>query len=85
VKLLLARGGAATAEPAHAPAPQDGDAHSAADPPIVPLVVPGFQDAVVSVPLGMAGSRPVVVATHEIWDFPEGLCEHWRSIVGDRA
>src|SRR5260221_2021759 len=54
-------------------------------PPIVPLPVPGFPEAVVSVPLGATSRRPVVVATHGLWDFPEGLCDNWRWIVGDRA
>src|SRR5258708_1577019 len=54
-------------------------------PPIVALPVPGFPAAVVSVPLGATSRRPIVVATHGIWDFPEGLCDNWRWIVGDRA
>jgi hypothetical protein len=53
--------------------------------PITPLAVPGFADAVVSLPLGATSARPVVVATHGMWDFPEGLCDNWRWIVGDRA
>jgi hypothetical protein len=55
------------------------------DPPIVSLPVPGFLDAVLSVPLGARTPRPVVVATHGLWDFPEGVCDNWRWIVGDRA
>jgi len=55
------------------------------DPPIVPLAVPGYSDAVIAVPLGARSRRPVVVATHGLWDFPEGLCDNWRWIVGDRA
>jgi hypothetical protein len=54
-------------------------------PPIVPLAVPGYSDAVVSVPLGARSARPVVVATHGLWDFPEGLCDNWRWIIGNRA
>lgn len=54
-------------------------------PPIVPLAVPGFADAVVSVPLGARSPRPVLVATHGLWDFPEGLCDNWRWIIGNRA
>jgi hypothetical protein len=53
--------------------------------PIVPLAVSGFSDAVVSVPLGARSPRPVVVAAHGLWDLPEGLCDNWRWIVGDRA
>src|ERR1019366_9224942 len=44
------------------------------DPAILPLTVEGFPDAVISMPLGAASPRPVVVATHGMWDFPEGLC-----------
>jgi hypothetical protein len=67
-------------EPATEPlAPLDSD------PPIVPLEIPDFSAAVVSVPLGATSRRPVVVATHGLWDLPEGLCDNWRWIVGDRA
>jgi hypothetical protein len=55
------------------------------DPPFVTLPIPGFLDAIVSVPLGAQRPRPVVVAAHGLWDFPEGLCDNWRTIVGDRA
>ncbi len=54
-------------------------------PPIVPLSVPGFPDAVVSVPIGAVSPRPVVVVTHGLWDLPEGICDNWRWIVRDRA
>jgi hypothetical protein len=54
-------------------------------PAIVPLAVPGFSDAVVSVPLGARSPRPVVVAAHGLWDLAEGLCDNWRWIIGDRA
>src|SRR6185312_13429192 len=57
----------------------------ASAPPLVPLEVAGFLDAVISVPLGARAPRPVLVATHGLWDFPEGLCDNWRWIVGDRA
>jgi pimeloyl-ACP methyl ester carboxylesterase len=36
-------------------------------------------------PLGATTRRPVVVATHGLWDFPQGLCDNWRWIVHDRA
>jgi hypothetical protein len=55
------------------------------DPPIVPLDVPGSPRAVISVPLGARGPKPLVVATHGMWDPPEGLCDNWRWIVRDRA
>jgi hypothetical protein len=53
--------------------------------PIVPLQVDGFPDAVVSIPLGATGPKPVAVATHGMWDFPEGLCDDQRYIFHDRA
>jgi hypothetical protein len=55
------------------------------EPAIVPLPVPGFADAVVSVPLGARSPRPVVVATHGMWDGPEGLCDDQRWIFHDTA
>jgi pimeloyl-ACP methyl ester carboxylesterase len=55
------------------------------DPAIAPLEVEGFADAVVSIPQGATGPKPVVVATHGIWDFPEGLCDDQRWIFHDRA
>jgi hypothetical protein len=55
------------------------------DPPIVPLQVGGFHDAVVSVPIGATSPKPVVVATHGAWDPPEGLCDDQRWIFHDTA
>ncbi len=77
----------AAAEPIDEPASESHDSQAALEstPPLVPLEVPGFADAVVSVPLGATSPRPVVVATHGLWDFPEGLCDNWRWIVGNRA
>lgn len=57
----------------------------AAGPPIVPLTVEGFPDAVISIPLGATSPRPIVVATHGMWDFPEGMCDDQRWIFHDRA
>jgi dienelactone hydrolase len=47
--------------------------------------VDGFPDAVISIPLGATSPKPVVVATHGIWDFPEGLCDDQRYLFRDRA
>jgi hypothetical protein len=55
------------------------------DSPIVPLTVEGFPEAVISIPLGATSPRPVVVATHGMWDFPEGLCDDQRWIFRDTA
>jgi len=77
--------------PVASPAPESSSSVAAptpplvSDPAIIPLAVDGFEDAVVSVPTGATTPRPIVVATHGLWDFPEGLCDNWRWIVGTRA
>lgn len=48
---------------------------------IVPLSVPGFGDAVVSLPLGTREARPIVLALHGNFDRPEWQCEVWRGIT----
>jgi predicted esterase len=53
--------------------------------PLVELSVPGHAEAVVSLPLGATGPRPLVVAAHGAGDRAEFHCELWRRIVGDRA
>jgi pimeloyl-ACP methyl ester carboxylesterase len=55
------------------------------EPAIIPLAIEGFPDAVISVPLGATSPRPVLVATHGMWDFPEGLCDDQRWIFRDRV
>jgi hypothetical protein len=57
----------------------------AAEKPIDALAVAGFGEAVVSIPIGARERRPVVVAAHGNYNRPEGLCETWRTIVGDGA
>lgn len=49
--------------------------------PLVSLAVPGFRDAVVSVPLGASSSRVVALALHGNFDRPEWQCEVWRRIT----
>jgi len=49
---------------------------------LVPLPVPGFRDAVVSLPLGASTPRTVVLALHGNFDRPEWQCEVWRRITG---
>ena len=56
-----------------------------AEPAILPLLVDGFPDAVISMPQGATSPLPVVVATHGMWDFPEGLCDDQRWIFRDRV
>ena len=56
-----------------------------ADKELVHLAVPGFRDAVVSVPIGATGPRPIVLALHGNFDRPEWQCEVWRGITHARA
>jgi poly(3-hydroxybutyrate) depolymerase len=51
----------------------------------VALPVPGFRDAVVSLPLGTTTKRPIVLALHGNFDRPEWQCDVWRGIIGERA
>lgn len=48
---------------------------------LVPLPVPGFGEAVVSLPLGASTPRAVVLALHGNFDRPEWQCEVWRRIT----
>jgi len=52
--------------------------------PIVPLAVPGYRDAIVSLPLGTTTRRPIVIAAHGNYDRPEWQCGVWREILADR-
>ena len=52
---------------------------------LVHLSVAGFRDAVVSVPTGATGPRPVVLALHGNFDRPEWQCEVWRGVTRARA
>ena len=74
--LAFALVAAPRAAAAEEPAPLAGE-------PLTDLEVPGFQAAVVSLPLGARDARPVLVATHGNFDRPEWQCEIWREIVGD--
>jgi dienelactone hydrolase len=49
--------------------------------PLVPLPVPGFGDAVVSLPLGAVAPRPIALALHGNFDRPEWQCDVWRRIT----
>ena len=63
------------------PPPPEPEALSAPR-PFVELAVEGFRNAVVSLPLGARGKRPVMVALHGNYDRPEWQCEVWRDITG---
>lgn len=45
------------------------------------MPVPGFLDAVVSLPLGAIEARPLALALHGNFDRPEWQCEVWRRIT----
>ena len=62
-----------------APAPTLAPLHEPT--PLVTLAVPGFRDAVVSVPLGASSARVVALALHGNFDRPEWQCEVWRRIT----
>ena len=49
----------------------------------MPLAVPGFGEAMVSLPLGARGPKPVVVVAHGNHDDPGSHCNAWREIVGN--
>jgi pimeloyl-ACP methyl ester carboxylesterase len=75
----------ATPEPPAPPAPPA---------PVLPMIegdslqrlaVEGFAEAVIAVPVGATGQRPVLVATHGNYDRPEWQCEVWGRIVGARG
>ena len=53
--------------------------------PFARLPVPGYDDAIVSVPSGADSPRPLLVATHGAGDRAEWHCAAWREIVEDRA
>jgi dienelactone hydrolase len=78
----------ASAEPRAAPPLGSVETQSLAAPPalleptpLVTLAVPGFRDAVVSVPLGAREPRLVALALHGNFDRPEWQCEVWRRIT----
>jgi pimeloyl-ACP methyl ester carboxylesterase len=47
--------------------------------------VPGFDPAVVSFPPAAPFPQPVIVVAHGAKDLPDGQCQFWREIMGDRA
>ena len=49
------------------------------------LPVPGYGDAIVSVPADTRTARPVLVAAHGAGDKPMWQCQVWRAIVQDRG
>ena len=82
-------GAAASADVAPPPAPRSPSLELAPKPlaplaeptALVTFAVPGFRDAVVSVPLGATTPRSVALALHGNFDRPEWQCEVWRRIT----
>jgi predicted esterase len=64
--------------------PASADTGNSAE-PFARLPVPGYNDAIVSLPSGTSSPRPLLVATHGAGDRAEWHCAAWREIVGDRA
>lgn len=52
---------------------------------LVTLAVPGYGEAVVSVPVGASERRPVALALHGNFDRPEWQCDVWRRITQGRV
>ena len=74
------------AEPDAPPvAPAAAGAVLRAPSPYEDLPVPSYGAAVVSLPLGAHGRRPVIVAAHGHRDRPDWQCQVARRFVGDRA
>lgn len=53
--------------------------------PLVALEVPGFEPAVVAVPVSTTRPRPIVLALHGNFDRPEWQCSVWDKVVRERA
>ena len=81
---------AVASTPAHASTPADASASAALapippDPLFTNLSIPGFPEAVVSVPNGAMAPRPVIVVLHGSGDRPDWNCDAWRHITGARG
>lgn len=50
----------------------------------LPLVVPGFGDAIVVAPLDLGSGKPLLVAAHGAGDAPDWQCEHWAGVTKGR-
>lgn len=68
-----------------APADEPGLEPLAAPEPLVELELPDARPAVVSLPLGSTGPKPVLVATHGAGGRATTHCALWRRVVQNRA
>lgn len=76
---------ASSTPPPANPPPPPPPARLEAEGPFADLPVEGHQAAVISIPIGAEGKKPVLIATHGNFDRPEWQCEVWRGIVENRA
>lgn len=76
---------ASSTPPPEPPPPDPGPPPLHRADPFVFMPVPGHGDAVVSLPLGARGKRPIVLAAHGNYDTPEWQCQVWRDIIEDDA
>lgn len=56
-----------------------------ADAELQPLEVPGYRAGVIALPLGITGTRPLLVALHGNYDRPEWQCMVWAELVKHQA
>ena len=75
---------AATEEDAAAPEAPNPRLPPLAETGLIALQVPGFRDAVVSMPRDTTEARPILVALHGNYDRPEWQCDVWRKITDAR-
>jgi predicted esterase len=83
--LALACQPAPSAEPRDA-APPPASTPPSTTPPLTGewltrLPVPGFEVSFVSVPLGAAAPRPIMIGVHGMRDRPEWACGEWRGVT----
>ncbi len=76
--------------PASASTPADASGSAALapippDPLFTNLPIPGFPEAVVSVPNGATSPRPVIIVLHGSGDRPDWNCDAWRHVTGARG
>ena len=81
-RVAAASATAPASAPASAPAPAL-DLEPVLPDGLVRLPVPGFGDALASLPRNAAGPEPVLIAAHGRGGKPEDLCTSWRDVIGD--
>jgi pimeloyl-ACP methyl ester carboxylesterase len=84
-RLEVSRDGPASFLPADASGAAAALSPIPADPLFTNLTIPGFPEAVVSVPNGATSPRPVIIVLHGSGDRPDWNCDAWRHITGARG